>query len=169
MNVKAPSTERKREKKKERVCEVYVRTGVLQLSTETRHGVFLCTGILKPGAQIRNACASFQRTTYQYDHGMFMCALVYLNQVLKQGMVYSCILKSGTQNQAHKPGIRHFTKFLILHVAFQYFSIPWTYLHYHQENNYTKNATHSIPAHASRLPLSPGYLFTLSLIHDHLM
>ena len=60
-----------------------------------------------------------------------MCTLVYFNQALKQGMVYSCILKPGTQT-------RHtvFHKILILHVAFQYFSIPRPYFHYDQENNY---------------------------------
>ena len=141
-------------------------------------------------------CINFQRATYQYNQGMFMCTMIYFNQALKQGMVYSGIFKPGTHtnqahmqtrhtnwahkpgtqtghtNEAHKPGTqtRH-TAFhkniLILHIAFQYFSIPGPYFHYDQKNNYTvKYIETQIPAHASRLASSPGYPFPLSLIHN---
>ena len=123
---------------------------------------------------------------------MYMCTLVYFNQVLKQGMVYSCIPKPDTQtghtnrahklgtqtghtnwahkpgsqtghtNQAHKPGIHTaFYKILILHVAFQHFSIPSpTFI------TIKRREIHIItPAHANRLASFPGYPFSLSFIH----
>ena len=50
---------RERERERRRVCEVYMCTGILKQSTETRHGVYAYTGILKPGTQTRDTCTAF--------------------------------------------------------------------------------------------------------------
>ena len=128
-----------------------------------------------------------------YTKSMFMCTLVYFNQALKQGMVYSCILKPGTQtrhtNQAHKPGIQtrhtnqvyrpgtqtgmqtrhtnraHKPDILHLILLHELFNTSKALLSYDdQENNYTeKYIATHIPAHASRLASSPDYPFPFSL------
>ena len=113
---------------------------------------FMYTGILKPGTQTGYMyCISDNYAPVQpHTKSMFMCTLVYFNQALKKGMVYSCTLKRVTQT-------RHTV------CSFQYFSIPRPYFHYDQENIII--ATH-IPAHASWLALSQGCPFPLFLMHN---
>ena len=84
----------------------------------------MCTCILKPGTQTRHTWTAFQRTMHLYNHtnavlsqGMFMymCTLVYLNQALKQGTVYSMCSQTRHTNQAYCN-----SQTLILHVAVFY-------------------------------------------------
>ena len=117
---------------------------------------------------MRHTCTAFQ---HQYSHAqlvlsqdmlMYMCTLVHLKPGIetRHGVFYVFL------NQAHKPGILHFTKlFLVLHVALQYFSIPRPYFHYDQEKRHPMQ--HIItPAHTSKLASSPGCPFPLLNTHN---